>query len=154
MLLAVNGDADPDFRAMNPELVHFVLNRDAVELPDKYRVYLSLYFGPAHRYAPLLKAVIDGREVLVTSIDCPPYSYVLSIGTPLDHLPVVDITEFSRCRYDEQRNVRFVLLCGFGHTPFPLDYRSSARIAADDASGIKNIAVAVASVKSDGTTKP
>lgn len=53
MLLATNGEVDPEFRTDNKPLVDFVLNKDTRELPGKDRVYLSLYFGPAHRYAPL-----------------------------------------------------------------------------------------------------
>ena len=89
--------------------------------------------------------------MLVTSIDVPPCSYVLSLGEPLDHLLIGDITELADVHYDDERDLRFALLCGLGHVPYPLDYRSTARINMDDEAGKKNITVGVKAVKSDGT---
>ena len=110
------------------------------------RMHLSWYIGH-HRYAPLFKGIIDGRDALATSIDCPPYWYVLSLGGPLDHLPIRDITTLSLCDYEEEQDIRLDLLCGFGHTPFPLDYRPTAAINADCEAGKKNTIEHVESVK-------
>ncbi len=145
MILAMNGDVDPEFRVDNPELVKFVLDKDMRGLPDTYHLYLSLFFGPAHRFAPTMAAIIEGRELVLTAIDYPPFSYVLTIGSSADHLLVGEATALARCTYEEERDLRLALRCGFGHTPFPLDYRSSARLKVDEEAGERSIVVPVKS---------
>ena len=96
-------------------------------------------------------AIIERQDFVLTAVDYPPYSYVLSIGPPAEPLPVGDVTVLAKCAYDEERDPDFRLVCGFGHTPFPLDYRSTARLKADEETGKKNTTVPVKAVKSDGT---
>ena len=74
MLLAMNGDVDPDFRTDNRDLVTFLRDKDARGLAERYHLYLSLFFGPARRFAPVMGAIIDRRELVLTAVDYPPYS--------------------------------------------------------------------------------
>jgi hypothetical protein len=151
MLLAMNGEFDPEFRPDNDELVRFVRDKDVSGLSEKYHLYLSLFVGPVNRFAPVMAAIIQGHELVLTAVDYPPFSYVMTIGNSAEYLPVGDITPLASAAFDETRDVTFTLICGFGHTPFPLDYRSRARVKADDEAGKKHVSVHVKAVKSDGT---
>src|SRR5207245_10897289 len=96
MILAMNGDVDPDFRADNPDLVKFVLDKDARGLPNKYHLYVSLFFGTAHRFAPTMAAATDGRGLVLTALDYPPFAWAWTIGPAADHLPVGDVLQRER----------------------------------------------------------
>ena len=46
--------------------------------------------GPVSRFAPVMGAIAEGRELVLTAIDYPPFSYVKTIGKSAEHLPVGD----------------------------------------------------------------
>jgi hypothetical protein len=54
----------------------------------------------------------------------------------------------------EPKDVDLLLACGFGLTPYPLDFRSQARIDADAKNGEIPVIVSVKKVGSDGSVVP
>jgi hypothetical protein len=154
MLLPLNGEADPKFRTDNPALVEFVLDKDKLGLPDQYRVYLCLFAGPVHRFAPVSIMWSQGRKIVVTAIDVPPFSYALTFGAPADFVSVTDITPLASLAPSEEQDLHIELLCGFGHEGLPFDYRSSAKILTDRARGITTTIQPVSIVRSDGSFLP
>ncbi len=84
MLLAIN---KPQFGADNPALRDFVLDLGARGLPEKYQVYLSLFVGEVARAVgetPYLGALGTpaAHTGVVTELSYPPFTYVLTVGSP------------------------------------------------------------------------
>jgi|SRR5581483_3659868 len=150
MLLALNGESDPQFRTDHPGLVDYVLDKDKQGLPTGYRIYLSLFFGPFCRYSPVIKMVKNGAELVATFIDHPPFSFILALnGTSIANFQ--DISSYAWLALDEQKDVDLLLACGFGLTPYPLDFRSRGRIDADIQNGESPTIISVQKVGSDGS---
>lgn len=124
MLLAVNG---PAFGTRNRALVDFVLDPNTRGLPDRYRLFLSLFSGPLARFAGLSFVASPGRTSWLTEVAYPPFAYLLTLDSPPE-LPVGDITAWVDAERTETRDLTLDLLIAFGHTPLPADYRSRARV--------------------------
>ncbi len=130
-LLAINA---PEFGQANPDLVTFVLDRHVRGLPEGYRLYLSLFAGPIARFAgrAVELNVITGNPVFLTELAYPPFAYQLTIDSEPSH-PIGEITEWTSRSFDEPRDERLLFTLAFGHTAFPGDYRSKAKIDAEAA---------------------
>lgn len=129
MLLAVNG---PEFGKKNPALVQFVLEKESRGLPDRYRIFLSLFRGPMARFAGLSVAVHTdiGTITLMTEVAYPPFAYLMTIdSTP--ELSIGEVTDWANADWNVTRDVTLDLLIAFAHTPYPGDYRSRAAIDAE-----------------------
>lgn len=134
MLLAVNG---PHFGRKNAALVNFVLDPHSRGLPDRYRLFLSLFSGPMARFVGLSVVVRPGGRSLLTEVAYPPFAYLLTVDSPPE-LPVGDITAWADADRAEVHDVTVDLMIAFGHTPLPGDYRSRASV---DAEAARNRAV-------------
>ena len=128
MLLSANG---PEFGRRNPDLVSFVLNREQQGLPERYDFFLSFFRGPMGRMVGL-SARFDGTGTsLLSEIAYPPFSYLMTIDTQNPILPAGNISHVANYAYDEMATIRLNMVVGFGHTPFPGDFRSMADIESD-----------------------
>lgn len=127
LLLSVNS---PEFRLSHPELAAFVLDKDRMGLPDRYKFYLSLFLGPISRYVGVAGRldVDSGQMAYLTEFSYPPFSCLLALDTSEFVQPCGLISEFARYGYDQRADVEIDLLVGLGHTPYPGDYRSQAAI--------------------------
>ncbi len=134
MILSVNG---PEFGDANTGLRAFVQDRSTRELSGRYQFYLALYRGPSARFAGLSGSLhlVTGAQHFITEIAYPPFAVLLSIDEKIPFLPIGNITGFKSFGYDERADIELSLLVGFGHTPFPGDFRSSAAVERDRASG-------------------
>lgn len=100
-------------------------------LPERYDFFLSFFRGPLGRTVGL-SARFDGTGTsLLTEITYPPFSYLMTIDTQKPILPAGNISHFANYAYDEMATIRLNMVVGFGHTPFPGDFRSMADIKAD-----------------------
>jgi hypothetical protein len=62
--------------------------------------------------------------------DFPPMGLILLLdGPPLD--VGIDITDFTELGVDESRTLTADITIGYGHKPFPGDYRTKAQIVAE-----------------------
>lgn len=142
MFLSANS---PDFGRAHHELVSFVLDREKAGLPERYASYLALFRGPMDRCTGLTGCwnEVTHQMEFLTEIAYVPFAYVMSIDTPRDVLPVGNISNFAMWGYGQQCDIELDMVVGFGHTPFPADYRSNAAIEADrtreDASDLSNV---------------
>jgi hypothetical protein len=120
----------------HPELGDFVLDRDRTGLPDRFQFYLVLFAGPMARttgVAGVLDVERDRLETLV-EVAFPPYAYVMTIDSPdQTAIPTSNITGCVNVGYDQRADMDNDLLLGFGHTPWPADYRTAAMIERDRA---------------------
>jgi hypothetical protein len=115
MLLAISYEG---FSEAHPALTRFVLEKESVGLPERYRRYVALYRGPMVRViggATRLEQA-TGRTDHLLELAHPPCSYVLAVDANEPVLPAGDVTRFAGVGYDEQTDVEFDALLGFGHT--------------------------------------
>jgi hypothetical protein len=101
-------------------------------LPARYHVYLALYRGPFARFVGY-SAQLDpraGRDHELLELAYPPFSCVLSLNGEAG-VETTNIAEFAELDIDEVCIVDLDLLNGFGHTPFPADFRTRAAVERD-----------------------
>jgi hypothetical protein len=134
MFLSVNSS---EFGHTHPELVSFVLDKEKTGLLQRYACYLALFRGPMARCIGLAGSmnVATSEMDFLTEIAYPPFAYVMSVDTPRDVLPIGNISNFMTYGYNQQDDIKLHMVVGFGHTPFPADYRSSAAIKVDRVRG-------------------
>jgi hypothetical protein len=129
-LLALNAEGNPRFRQRHPELARFVTEKERTTLSERYRLYAVLYGGPLARFVPLSAKADQRGRWLVTSVDHWPVAHVLSIDEHVPLLPCGEITNFAESSFDRRAIWRGELLLGFGHFPFPVDFRTRGAISA------------------------
>lgn len=138
MMLAVNraeaGDQMPDLRA-------FVLDPGEQKLDDRYEFYLALYRGPAARYCGISGMLnwVSKEQHFVSEMAYPPFACCLSLDERTPLLEYGKITQFKQYGPNEVVDIELDLRVGFGHTPYPTDYRSRAGIDLDIALQEKNM---------------
>jgi hypothetical protein len=132
LLFSVNS---PEFRLSHPELSTFVLDKDRIGLPDRYKFYLSLFVGPVSRYVGVSRRldVNSGLIAYLTEFSYFPFSCLLTIDTSHFVQPCGVISGLADFRYDQQADIEIDAIVGFGHTPYPGDYRSHGAIDSDQA---------------------
>jgi hypothetical protein len=127
MFFSVNQDV---FRTKNPELVRFVLNKEAKYLDPKYRFFV--YYNTEGRFRFLggmaLLDIHSGRRSLMSEITYPPFGYVMTIDSDPPDGRLVEITSFSRYSYDEFKAAELNLPVLATHTGVPGDYRTKQEI--------------------------
>jgi hypothetical protein len=129
MLFSVNA---PEFAKAHPELVAFVLDPQRTGVPARYRFYLALFRGPLARFVGLSVSanLASQQAAYVSEIAHPPFAYLFTLDTPPGYVPLGDITDFANAS-DTQGDVELDMVVGFGHTPYPGDYRSKAAVESE-----------------------
>jgi hypothetical protein len=129
MLLAI---APPGLVDEHPELAEHAHAPGRRGLPPRYQLYLALFHGPRPRVVDY-SAQLDtrsGRPVELLELAHPPFSCVLSLNGEAQ-IETTNISEFAELAIDEACIVDLDLLNGFGHTPFPADFRTRAAVERD-----------------------
>lgn len=127
MLLSVSGSHELAER--HPELPQLVLAGAPVQLPAPLSLFMTLYAGPVVRFAggPWGQAIYQSGSNMWTwciEIAFPPFAFQLILDGDTDTASGVDISKFSSLDPDESQEFNIEgLMVGFGHTPYPLDYR-------------------------------
>jgi hypothetical protein len=127
ILLAI---APPGFRSDgHMELAEYARDPRRMRLPARYQFFLSLYHGPNARFVGYSARVEveTGRAEELIELAYPPLSCVLSIDSEAA-IQTTNISEFAEVASDEVCVVDLDLLNGFGHTPFPADFRTLAAV--------------------------
>lgn len=123
MMFSVNGSK---FRLANPDLVRFVLNREARYLSPRYRFFVFYNTEGVNRASGTtgLLNVETGRASTMSEITFPPFGYVMTLDSePPDHR-LFEITHFARYDYDDMRVVPLHLPVLPTLLSFPGDYRT------------------------------
>jgi hypothetical protein len=118
MLLTIN---EPKFGEDNPALREFVRDLDARRLPDQHQVYLSIFTGDVARavgVTPYLGAMGTPAAHTggVTELSYPPFTYVLTVGSPPLGQAGCRITAFADLP-DEEQEVKLRLPVGWRLIP-------------------------------------
>jgi len=130
MFFSVNGNR---FHAAQPELAHFVLNREARGLNPKLRVFAYYTHSVRTRAIGVCVAadVFSGRSTVMSEVTFPPFGYLMTFnsGPPDDRL--FEVTHFARYGYCDltSQTLRMRLLPT--HTVLPGDYRNLEQIYRD-----------------------
>lgn len=122
-----------DFSFKNPELGDFVLDRERTGLDERYQLYLALFAGSNARSTGVASRidVETGRTDILVEVAYPPYAYVMTIDSAPEAIDTANITSFAEVGYSQMADLDMGMLVGFGHTPLPVDYRSTAMIERD-----------------------
>lgn len=99
-------------------------------------VLVALYAGPIARYNDGAGRLYeDGHggwaSDYVLELAYPPFSYILGLEEDRPAVQMACITNFAELGPDQRADVELLLLVGFGHTQFPLDFRTHAMLARD-----------------------
>jgi hypothetical protein len=130
MMLAVS---PVGFSEKNPDLGAFVLDRDRIGLDARYQFHLGLFAGPNARSIGGA-ATLDlekGTSTFVVEVAYPPFAYVMTVDADPEEIDTVNVTEFVNVGYKQRADVELEMLVGFGHTAFPVDYRTKAMVERD-----------------------
>ena len=119
----------------HPALRDLVLGGDPVELPPPIRLYLRLYLHPVGRLigGPGGQGRLEirsGRVDRFLQLDPPPVGLVLQVDGLPDSEIGNDISWFTTIGVDDQRDVELDIPVGFGHKPWPTEYRSRGQLIA------------------------
>jgi hypothetical protein len=101
MMLAINS---AEFGDANPALRDYIYDREAIGLPDEFRLYLGLHTAKvAHYVGGMCLLVKDergdvGAGGVISEILHPPFVYTLTIN---QWLPACDITPFTKREADD-----------------------------------------------------
>ena len=130
MFFSVNTDA---FHTRNPELVRFVLNKEARFLPPQYRFFV--YYNVEGRQrtigASALANMETGNVSLLSEITFPPFGYVMTIDSSPPDKRLVEITHFAQYAYEDFAVFSQKLPVLPTHVGFPGDYRTKEDIYRD-----------------------
>ena len=130
--------AGPELGERFPDLRELALGGDPRELPDPLRIYLNLYAHNAARIAggPTGQGTYSGTEDVwrwLLELSFAPLSTILLIDGPPDPYLGIDITDFTTIDVDaksDEIRAEDGILIGFGHKPFPGDFRTKGQLLA------------------------
>ena len=135
MVFSING---PQFQAVQPDLVRFVLNRDSNDFPPHVRLYAFYTLSNRSRASGVTGLVRDfgtSKSTLhaLSEITFPPFGFAMTFGeSPPPAEGLCEISGFSKFQYRDWRaglSMKLPLMPIYG--PFPGDYRSRAQALAD-----------------------
>lgn len=135
MMLSISGS--PELGERYPQLRELVLGGPPRQLPDPLRVYLNLYAHHVSRIAGgrAGQGRFDADQGVwrwLLEVSFVPLSTILVINGPPDPELGLDITSFTECDPDvKSAEIDFEgLRIGFGHKPFPGDFRTKGQLLA------------------------
>ena len=129
MFLSTNG---PNFREANPDLVKFVLNREAKYLRPEIRIYTYYNLSGVSRQSGVagLLNIEKGQQHTFCEIAFLPLGYVMTLESDVPDDRPVDISFFANYRYNDWKEFSFQLPVLPVYTYFPADYRSREEVLA------------------------
>lgn len=136
MFFSVNTDA---FAELHPDLVKFVLNRDAKGIPPQYRLELVLVRGPFARSSGVYGSadVATGRMEVASEVAYFPFGLLLFFDQERCERPGA-IEWMANCGFYDEREVWVRTYAGYVATKYPGDYRSRQKV---DSHAAKNLVV-------------
>ena len=136
MFMSLNG---PGFGGET--LRRFCLDRKRVGLPPNYRFFVYYAVGPKVRYMPVsIESSFSSPGVhwMMSELAFPPLGYLMTLDTPPPDRRLVEITEFARCRDDDEVYWELRLPVMPTVTATAGDYRGMSEV---EATGRRNLAL-------------
>ena len=128
MFFSVNEDT---FAKVNPELVRFVLNKEAKYLPPKFRFFIYYNTAGTFRYSPIVARgnfYSSEKPLLMSEISYPPFGYLMTVDAEPPDKRLFEITHFSEYDYNEFKVMTLRLPTLPTYTYLPGDYRTKKEI--------------------------
>jgi hypothetical protein len=133
MALAMSSEKTLNY---HQELRFFVLNKEARNLPSKYKIHVYFNKDGQPRFASemaIMRTDKNSGSYVEAEISLPPFGYCITtpikgISSLADSQGLYEITWFSQFAYDEWVPVYLRLPERETHEPLPLDYRSKSEI--------------------------
>lgn len=129
MFFSANG---PIFRTIHPDLVKFVLNREARYLKPEIRIYTYYNLSPVSRQSSVTGLLnIEKQQVHTFSeIAYFPLGYLMTLESNVPDNRPVDISFFANYSYDDWKEFSFQIPVLSIYTYFPADYRNREDVLA------------------------
>lgn len=129
MFFSSNG---PDFRTVHPDLVKFVLDREAMHLKPSIRIYSYYNLAPVSRQSGVasLLNVEKQRGYTFSEIAYIPLGYIMTSESDVPDKRPVDISFFANYGYNDWREFSLQLPVLPVYTYFPADYRNRDEVLA------------------------
>jgi hypothetical protein len=93
----------------NKALVNFILNKESIECPIEYKVYLYYTLSVKYRmmgYSFIMDPKLGFQKW--SEINFPPFGYVLAEDSLAPFERMVDLTDFKNYKYDEKSSIEFI----------------------------------------------
>lgn len=120
----------PTFQARHPDLVRFVLNRDAKYVPKPLRFLVGYIRSPISRRSSVSSTLNTrtGATRLVSELTFYPFAYILVVDGGDPPHPMLDITWFSHSSYNDFCSLHLPIPMLDAYTPFPADFRDREQV--------------------------
>ena len=123
MFFSANGE---DFQRIHPDLVKFVLDKEARYLDPRFGIYVFFTVSPGSRQTGMIgSADIEGKRSLriFSELTFPPFGYVMTLNSTPPEGGMVNISFFANFHYNDWKDIplRIPFLSIF--SPVPGDYR-------------------------------
>lgn len=109
-------------------LAEFVLDRDKMGLPDRFRIYISGTYTDMIRKSDIAVLASDTGFFRFSEIVFPPFVCMLTVDSECPDNRLVDISHFSSYSYDDEVSFNILLSALPVYTPYPADYRRKDEI--------------------------
>ncbi len=120
----------PGLFETNPELTRYVLNRDQIGVPDKFRIYaflmspLSTLVRQTGITGLMKGGLVQGSVHHFAELSFPPFGYILTLESEPPDRGLQDITFFTDYRYRDFRSLHLRLPMREVNSYFPADFRT------------------------------
>ncbi|WP_437822737.1 hypothetical protein [Tenacibaculum mesophilum] len=130
MFLAINDD---HFLYSFPQLAEFVLNKEQVQLPEKFQIYTYLTRAERFRYMNYAAHgnLKTGNITQCSEIAYPPFGYIMTFNGELSYKYLNNITSFKNFNFDTKECFNMTLAQLPTYTTYPLDYRGKEKLNND-----------------------
>jgi hypothetical protein len=130
MFFSSNG---PDFRIVHPDLVKFVLDREARHLKPSIRIYTYYNLAPVSRQSGVASSLnVEKRHGYTFSeIAYLPLGYLMTLDSEVPDKRPIDISFFGDYQYNDWKEFSFRLPVLPVYTYFPADYRNRDQVLAE-----------------------
>ena len=122
-----------DLAGKYPVVRRIILDQAEEELPDGIELGFGLYMGPRVRITgPQLKIDLsEGTWRWIMELAYPPFAFLLVLASNVDNPGLgLMMNDWGKYSPTEAKAFEGFVEVGFGWTPYPGDYRSSASIEA------------------------
>ncbi|MCX5727109.1 MAG: hypothetical protein NT030_08125 [Candidatus Saganbacteria bacterium] len=132
--------AGEKFRLVHPDLVPFVLNRDAKYIDPSIRIYAYYNFGNKSRQSgvSVLANIYGSNSHVFSEISYPPVGYIMSLKSEPPNKKMLDISFFARYSYNDWKHLSLRMPVLPVYTWIPADFRTREevnKLIADNAAG-------------------
>jgi hypothetical protein len=113
-----------------PELREFILEKNKVTLPEKFRVYAYYNTLAIFRFIGMIYKVnfVSGQKIRMTETSYIPFGYVMTVNSQSPDSRLLDISHFGVYGYDQSDTLMLSIPALPTYSHLPGDYRSKREL--------------------------